>query len=77
MAGFTGKDQAAIGKRFGQHTPRGLRAWDGVAIAAEKCGIIAPIRDDGRAKRLRGLGAENAGEFSAGMGLSGCRTSTG
>ena len=67
MAGFAREDQPAISKRFRQYPPCRLRAWDGVAIAAEKGRVFAPIGDDGWAKRLCCLSAENIRECGAGM----------
>ena len=67
VAGFSGKNQPAIAKRFSKHAPRCLPAWDGVAIAAKEVRIASPIGDDGRAERGGGFRAKNAGEFGAGM----------
>ena len=67
MAGFAGEDQPAISKRFRQYPTCRLRARDGVAIAAEKLRVFAPISDDGWAQRLCCFSAKNMREFGASM----------
>ena len=67
MAGFAGEDQPAISKRFRQGLPCRLRARDGVAVAAEKGRVFAPIGDDGHTQRLCCLSAKNMREFGASM----------
>ena len=67
MASFAGEDQPAISKRFRQCPPCCLRARNGVAIAAEKGGVFAPIGDDGWAERLCRFCAKNMREFGASM----------